>query len=638
MASIDVARGWPAIIGLAAHTETEDLPDEIPARLYEFLAEDLVGSAPPNVQEALAVLAIAGVGDIATAQELLGGGWSSAVAEAERRGLLTFSGTERLTLHPLLSDFLIARLHRDTQKLAVLVDRVVPDLVASRRWNECLVVAEAVPPELFPLEHVLESALDELLAEGRVATVSRWTQLARTARLDAPIVDLAEGEVALRAGEYERALALGSRAATGKSPEPKTRPQLLAARAAHLAERRATAAEWFDRVEATASSDDMRTAALWGLFMVQFEEESGSLRDALSRFMAATDGSVEHQLRCTQGRFFLALAERNIMDALDASVGGMALLSLPAEALPRLATLNQRAFALGWAGRYSDALAASDRALAEAETACIDFVVTHIQVAKAAALVGLRKFASAQQLLATVTRRLHEEPDRWVVANLPLPQTKLQISLGDLARAEDCLAVSSDPRQCASQRAELYGYRGLIAAARGSAKEGEEWARRSAECSTYVEAAAFAAVTRAIIAARSGTRSSTVLEQFTRALDTGHHDSIVTACRACPELVAQIAQTDHRDALAAILSESRDAALARRAGLRLVQPARQADVLSPRELEVYELIVQGRTNREISQILFIAEATTKVHVRHILEKLGVRSRVDAVRAWKLDNG
>jgi ATP/maltotriose-dependent transcriptional regulator MalT len=644
IAAIGVARGWPAIIGLAAHTETEDLPDEIPARLYEFLAEDLVGSAPPEVQEALAVLAIAGVGDIATAQELLGRDSSSAIAEAERRGLLTFSGTRRLTLHPLLSDFLIARLHRDTQKLSILVDRIVPHLVASQRWDECLVVAEAVPPDLFPLDHVLESALEELLGEGRVATVSRWAQLARTARLDAPIVDLAEGEVALRAGDYERALALGSRAATGASAEPRTRAQLLAARAAHLAERRATAAEWFGRVEVTASSNDMRTAALWGLFMVQFEEESGNLQDALSRFMAATDGSVEHQLRCTQGRFFLALAERKIMDALDASVGGMALLSLPAEALPRLATLNQRAFALGWAGRYSDALAVSNRALAEAETACIDFAVTHIQVAKAAALVGLRKFAAAQQLLATVSHRLHEEPDRWVIANLPLPQAKLQISLGDLARAEKCLTVPPDSRQFASQRAEYYGYRGLIAAARGLADDAEEWARRSAECSTYVEAAAFAAVTRAIIGARSGTGSPTVPEQFKRALDTGHHDSIVTACRACPELVAQIAQTDHRDTLAAILSESRDTAIARPAGLRLLRPphqadvrARHTDVLSPRELEIYELIVQGRTNREISQILFIAESTTKVHVRHILEKLGVRSRVEAVRAWQLDD-
>jgi DNA-binding NarL/FixJ family response regulator len=68
----------------------------------------------------------------------------------------------------------------------------------------------------------------------------------------------------------------------------------------------------------------------------------------------------------------------------------------------------------------------------------------------------------------------------------------------------------------------------------------------------------------------------------------------------------------------------------------LPRPTRNEETLSPRELEVYELIVQGRTNREISKTLFIAESTTKVHVHHILEKLGVRSRVDAVRAWQLD--
>ncbi len=54
------------------------------------------------------------------------------------------------------------------------------------------------------------------------------------------------------------------------------------------------------------------------------------------------------------------------------------------------------------------------------------------------------------------------------------------------------------------------------------------------------------------------------------------------------------------------------------------------DALTPRELDVFQLMAEGRTNREIAAGLFISEKTASVHVSHILAKLGVRSRVQAV--------
>jgi DNA-binding NarL/FixJ family response regulator len=52
--------------------------------------------------------------------------------------------------------------------------------------------------------------------------------------------------------------------------------------------------------------------------------------------------------------------------------------------------------------------------------------------------------------------------------------------------------------------------------------------------------------------------------------------------------------------------------------------------LSERELEVLRLIAHGRSNTEIAVDLFITEATVKTHVTHILTKLRLRDRVQAV--------
>ncbi len=65
--------------------------------------------------------------------------------------------------------------------------------------------------------------------------------------------------------------------------------------------------------------------------------------------------------------------------------------------------------------------------------------------------------------------------------------------------------------------------------------------------------------------------------------------------------------------------------------------AAPADLLTAREREVAVLLARGLTNRQIAQALVIAEGTAGVHVDHILNKLGFRSRAQ-VAAWAAEHG
>jgi len=54
------------------------------------------------------------------------------------------------------------------------------------------------------------------------------------------------------------------------------------------------------------------------------------------------------------------------------------------------------------------------------------------------------------------------------------------------------------------------------------------------------------------------------------------------------------------------------------------------DPLSQRELEVLQLLAGGASNQEIAAALVLAPGTVKLHVSHILSKLGVNSRTRAI--------
>jgi len=103
----------------------------------------------------------------------------------------------------------------------------------------------------------------------------------------------------------------------------------------------------------------------------------------------------------------------------------------------------------------------------------------------------------------------------------------------------------------------------------------------------------------------------------------GDRDQATAAARAAHATATRLGAAPLRAAL-------EDLARRGRLDLGVGLPAqRRLAGLTPRELEVLRLLVEGRSNRQIAEQLFISDKTASVHVTNLLSKLGVHSRLEA---------
>jgi DNA-binding NarL/FixJ family response regulator len=324
------------------------------------------------------------------------------------------------------------------------------------------------------------------------------------------------------------------------------------------------------------------------------------------------------------------------VDALDDARGVLALGRGSADPIHLTGFLSSYGYALVLSAQYEEGLEQLNALISVTENYGIEFAVRFAQLNRAMALVGLRRFAPAARTLSSLERQVREGSDGYFVGNLAVQRARLYASLGELDRALDLLSFGPPENVASAIRGEFFGWKAVLTAAVGDSAQAKSLAAAAGHVSRGLETRTLALLAEAIVALKDERREMAA-SRLRIAIDTSVWDPIVIAIRAAPHLGQFIAnQPEWRAWLQRLLVASRDASLAGAIGLRVPREARGKSRLSPRETEVHELLAQGLTNDEIAKLLYISLSTTKVHVKHIYSKLGVRSRLEAARALRDD--
>jgi DNA-binding NarL/FixJ family response regulator len=283
---------------------------------------------------------------------------------------------------------------------------------------------------------------------------------------------------------------------------------------------------------------------------------------------------------------------------------------------------------LGLAARYAEAERVACGFLDTIHRYRLDFARAYALCAESLACAGLRQWAraetSAREAIAIADAARDGHAKQLCVSHL----TRVLTQLGRHREAVD-LEFPILRRPLPSAQAEGVGWRALALASLGQVGRARELAASVDGLSKAVEPAVLMSATRAICALKAHDRDAVerILALEDTAFRRGALDLLVTAYRSVPELLSVLMRASaDKEALRSLIRSSGDQDLAEFLGHPISVPSNPRSSLSPRERDVYDLLTQGLTNREIAKLLFIEESTVKVHAHHIYDKLGVRSR------------
>lgn len=625
------ASGWPAVIGLASQSEYGRVGVELPATLYDFFAEEIYGALKEDVRLALAVFASLPSIDWLTAREILGRSKANRVCrQALELGLLDSRGSS-LELHPLAQSFLHRRRAEEgIDELASVLGQCLQFYLSRQNWDAAfdLIERNCLASQF---ESLLESGLDSLLNEARLASLERWLEF-WAGRPPTPIVQIAMAELALRRGEHLQALTLAehalSLAGARKSRSLRFRALLVAGQAANVGTDEVAALNYFKRAEEIAQTSGQAREAMWGQLMCLSELEESSAIDVLEGLAASNPRDDPRQVVREAGRRlgveFRFGAFRSIRRAADSNQ----LLPLVSDPVVRASFRSTYSTALAVCAQYDLATAVARELLADAQDHRLKFVRPYGLATLGIALAGVRDFSEADACLAEALTLSREAGNSHAEFNAFAIQLRSLLQQG---RAEEALAIPEPIGEVPGKGmlGEVVAIRALVRACSGRLDDALKILSSARGVTGAIEARVLIPAVEAIVALGKKDREGPALAErmLSEAEDSGALDLVVTAYRGSPQLfTVMMSSARCRERLWPVLVLARDEWLAESIGRGLPQPGDRKSLLSRREREVYELMCEGLTNGQIAACLVISEETVKLHVHHVFDKLGIRSR------------
>ncbi len=629
---VALAGGWPAVVALAGMTpDARDTDAELPETLFEFFADELYRGLDPVVANSLAILAALPLVDRELAETILGPERAERVCgDALTLGILD-ERDGRLELHPLMRSFLESRVLPDASigGLPIATSDALVLYRRRRQWDSAfeLVRRHDLDEEVAGL--VLE-AVDETVYAGRLRTLAEWVRHAKTRRLPYhPVFALAETELHLRHGRHVSALT-SARLGIENTPAGEFRYRLLlaAARAAHVGSREEEALEYYQRARGAASSAGQQREARWGELMCTAaleRPEAHKLLEELQRSVLVSD--ARDQIRLADKQLSVGFRFGFIRHLSD-SRAVYELVEQVDDPFVKCSFLSMHGWALVLGAHYDEALHVARQLLAHATDFRVRPALPYGHTIHAVSLAGLGHHDRALEAVEQASREARRVNDVNGAQNAYAIRMRILLQAG--AAAEACATEPPDVSEALlSMKGEVLGSRALALATIGRVQEASELVEVAAHCTLGIEAQALCHSVNAICALKE--RSDDLLERceslITHVFASGAVDLAVTAYRANPELLSTLlASKGVRDQTIFLVRRAGDE---ERVGALGVSPTSLVDPaisLSAREREVYDLVCEGLSNNEIARRLFITPGTVKVHVHHVFDKLGIRSR------------